>query len=290
MSKPSMPKAVSFVIALIAVFLYFVIDGIKSNPGTSSSSPSNTVTPSAPTTFTSSGKYMLNFSDSFNAALASQDDLGLSIVIAIDCSGSMEETPSGGSSTRSKYLIANDSLKEIISFIHKFYNENVKNENLRLRLSVIKFSGSVKVLFPLSDITDESFARLNEIVGKTSNFLPDGKTALGETLETGTELLVQSETIFKSLIVITDGANTTGVEPETVLDAIVNSDNNKNNSDFPVLTNSVLVSFIGFDVNMNSFSRLNRLGARITSAADKEELNENLKALFLADITKLEAN
>ena len=135
------------------------------------------------------------------------------------------------------------------------------------------------------------FPELLNITSSPDNFYPSGNTAIGETLEIGTEMLAQSGTIFKSLIVISDGENTSGVSPITVMDAIVKNKNNKTTTDFPVSTSSILVSFVGFDIDTdnNEFSKLHDIGARVMSAGNKIELNETLKNVFLADITKLES-
>ena len=235
------------------------------------------------------GKYQLKFNDSFNKSLASQDDLGLSILIAIDCSGSMYDLPKNAADDKRKYQIASESLTEIVTFLNNFYENISKKENLKIKIGLAKFSSKVQILFDLNDLNNDNFEKLKSITSDINNFQPTGYTAIGETLKICSEQLVQSGTIFKSLIIITDGENTTGVEPDKVLDAIVNSRNNKNTEDFPVLTNNILVSFVGFDVNSSIFNDLHDIGSRITSASNKEELNESLKNLFLADITKLES-
>jgi von Willebrand factor type A domain len=235
------------------------------------------------------GKYELVFSDKFNKSLASEDDLGLSIFIAIDCSGSMDDLPKSGDEVKRKYQIASESLTEIISFLYNFYKNTSQKENLKLKVGLAKFSSTVDILFDLSELNEANFEKLKSITSDKNNFQPSGNTAIGETLKVCSEQLEQSGTIFKSLIVITDGENTTGVSPDTVLDAIVNNRNNKSTKDFPVLTSNILVSFIGFDVNAETFSTMHQNGARIMSASNKIELNESLKNLFLADITKLES-
>ena len=65
--------------------------------------------------------------------------------------------------------------------------------------------------------------------------------------------------------------------------------NNKSTKDFPVTTSSVLVSFVGFDIASSTFDELHKQGARVMSADNKEELNQSMKNIFLADITKLES-
>jgi len=233
--------------------------------------------------------YRLQFPDTFNRSLASQDELGISILIALDCSGSMADKLSRSADDTPKYKQALASLSDVAAFFADFYRTNIKNQGIRFKLGLLTFAGKIKVLYPLTDMNEAAFAGLKQVTSDSSLFTPGGRTAIGLTLETGSTILAQSGTIFKSLIIISDGENTEGVEPGEVLTAIVNNRNNKSTKDFPVLTSSILVSFIGFDLEEKVFSSLNTIGSRVMSAYDQEALKTNLKNLFLADIKKLEA-
>jgi Mg-chelatase subunit ChlD len=265
------------IIIIVVVFLFNVLPKIFRSP------PKQTEAATA-----SSGEYMLQFSKNFNTALANQDDLGLSILVAIDVSGSMDDYPKNAGDNKEKYKIASESLTEIVNFIHDFYKKNIKNENMKLKFGLIKFNEKPSVLFDMKEMSEENFKEIINITSDTDNFSPGGNTAIGRTLAEGAEIIAQSGTIFKSFIVITDGENTRGDKPELVLKALVENKNNKNTKDIPVLTNNILVSFVGFDIDSNVFSNLGNIGSRITSASNKEELNTSLKNLFLADITNLE--
>ncbi len=233
-------------------------------------------------------RYHLDFGEEFKKGLASEDDLGISIVLAVDCSGSMDDYPVKRSASK-KYVIASESLTEIMGFLENFYNKNLKSQKIKLKIGLLRFSDNSEVMFNLTEMNDENFIKLKSVTSNINNFIPQYKTAIGETLSKGAEILVQSGTIFKSLIVITDGENTKGVRPEDALTAIVENLNNKNTSDLPVLTDSILVSFVGFDIDADVFSNLKNIGSRVTSADNKEELLSALKNIFLADLQKLEA-
>lgn len=239
--------------------------------------------------YTNDGKYILNFSEDFKKGLATDDNLGLSILLVVDCSGSMYDAPNDGSSNDPKYIIASQSLTEIVDFLEDFYNRELKKENTMLKIGILKFDSKVETIYELTQMDNDSFTKLRAITTEPANFMPDDSTAIGLALEKGCEILSQSQTIFKSLIIVTDGENTSGVSPEKVLTAIVEDKNNKSTADFPIFTNSVLVSFVGFDIGSYVFDELGKIGSRVTSASNKEELIESLKKIFLADITKLEA-
>ncbi len=230
----------------------------------------------------------LQFSDDFNISIANQDDLGLSLVLAVDCSGSMNDYPTEGGESK-KFEAASESIKEILMFIKDFYKENLEKDSIILKLSIVTFSDVVNIVYPLTEIDENTINAMIEFASQSSNFDPDGQTAIGDTIAKGAEILSQSGTIFKSLIIISDGENTAGVDPALVLDSLVNNRNNKSTKEFPVLTNNILVSFVGFDIDTGKFSALEQGGAKLTQADNKEQLNETLKNLFLSDISKLEA-
>lgn len=278
--------ACAFPIILGVIVITVVMINVFSKPKTNNSSVTRPgVTQSQVKQFDG---YYLRFDDDFKPGLTTVDDLGLSIVIAVDVSGSMKEYPKR-SGDKEKYIVASESLSDIVTFLQNVYEKSWKKENIKLKVGIIKFSNKVDVVYDLTEMTSQEFQKLREITRNANNFYPNGSTAIGKTLEKGTEMLVQSGTIFKSLLVISDGENTSGTNPEDVMDAIVNNKNNKTTDDFPVSTQTVLVSFIGFDMDASVFGRLHQQGARVMTAGNKEELNKSMTDIFLADINKLEA-
>ncbi len=268
------------IITIVIVFVVIIGKNVCSRSSSNNSGGSNNQI--------NGGQYALKFDEKFNKGLATVDDLGLSILIAVDCSGSMGEYPANDK-TKLKYIQASESFTEIVSFFERYLNERKSKDKLKLKLGLMRFNSNVEVIFPVTEMNAEEFRKFKEKSSNPDFFSPSGYTAVGLTIEKGTELLMQSGTVFKSLIIITDGENTSGIEPETVLDAVYNNRNNASTKDFPVITSNVLVSFIAFDVDSSVFGGMNRLGARITSAGNKEELLSSLKNIFIADITKLEA-
>ena len=57
---------------------------------------------------------------------------------------------------------------------------------------------------------------------------------------------------------------------------------------YEVITDTQLISVIGFDIDSPKFAKLRDLGARLSSAGNREELGAGLRDLLEADITKLE--
>lgn len=232
--------------------------------------------------------YSLQFAQDFQPALSFRDDLGLSVVVAIDVSGSMGDNPASGPQV-AKYIQASGALTEVLKVLGGIVSPERDGSSLLVKLSLISFSDEVKVLLPPTVLTPASLAPLEAFAATPENFRPGGSTAIGAAVEKGTEILAQSGTIMRSLIVITDGENTKGVEPGSVLDAVYGNRNSASTAEIPVTTSSTLVSFIGFDIDASRFAGLAEKGARVTGAADQEDLVSELRGLLEADITKLES-
>jgi hypothetical protein len=229
--------------------------------------------------------YFLRFAENFNPALASRDDLGISVVIAVDVSGSMQDPPTSGGGP--KYLQAAAAFVEVERVIERLAAASPAGQVIKV--GIIRFNEVVQPVLPLAALDEAGIAALRAIVNDPANFSPGGKTAIGGAVELGTEWLAQSGTILRSLVIITDGENTEGTEPATVLEAVYANRKSATKDDYPVSTATTLISFVGFDIGSGYFQSFAKLGARVTSAADRAELARALSSILEADITKLEA-
>ncbi len=228
--------------------------------------------------------FQLEFGSGFNTGMNAVDDFGISIALIVDVSGSMANRPDSGGEP--KYIQAAGALKTVSLYLEKLAKTQ---KDLKVNVAVIKFSSEVSTVLPLTAMDEGGFAKLNAAC-VPENFDPKGGTAIGLALERGSEILAQSGTIFNSMIIVTDGANTILPEPAKVIKAIYSNANNKSTADFTVRTSTQLMSFIGFDIDSHIFDEFHELGARITSAVNQSELETSLKSLLEADITKLEGN
>ncbi len=233
-----------------------------------------------------SGAYTLKFGEGFNAALASRDDLGISVVIAMDVSGSMSDPPQSGDANP-KYMQAAAALAEVERVLERLVASAPPEQVIKVGL--IKFNEAVEPVLALTPLDRAGMRLLREAAENEDNFAPGGKTAIGRAIELGAEWLAQSGTILRSLVIITDGENTEGLEPGRAIEALYANRNSASKEGYTVSTSSTLLSFIGFDVDSSYFQRFATLGARVTSAADREQLAAALTSILEADITKLEA-
>lgn len=226
--------------------------------------------------------YVLRFADDFKRGMNRVDDVGISIAIVMDSSGSMGNRPASGGDE--KYIQASEALTTVADYLKALAESK---PDMLLKVAVLRFSSSVSTILPLTALDAAGVTRLRAAC-EPENFPPKGGTAIGLALEEGAEILAQSGTIFNSLIVITDGENTDNPTPEEVIAAIYANRNDQSTEGDPVRTDTQLISVIGFDVESPQFARMHELGARVTSAANREELGAGLRELLEADITKLE--
>ena len=231
------------------------------------------------------GGYVLEFAGDFSPGLAARDDLGISVVVAMDVSGSMSNPPDSGGDD--KYKQAAAALGEVVEVLDRLVKD--APEGQVLKVGVITFSGTVNDMMPLTVMDADGIRLLRKLAANPMNFSPNGSTAIGLAIQRGSEMLAQSGTVLRSLIVVTDGENTEGIAPAPVLEAVYANRNSAGTEDLPVYTNATLVSFVGFDIGSGPFHELANLGARVTSAADRSQLAATLSRLLEADVTKLEA-
>jgi len=286
----NIPSLFIFLLVGAAAWFFFLQEPKESQTASNAYSQeeaSNSASSEEPALFNPKDGYILQFQDSYNPGLNSLDDLGISVLIAVDVSGSMADPPASGDQNP-KYIQASKALNQILDFLEKLMG-TPSMQGMTLKLGILGFYSELEEIAPLTLMDAQGFEKIRTLTANPEYFEPGGRTAIGLALERGAEILSQSGTIMKSLLVITDGENTSGPAPEDVLWAINENRNNKSTRDFPVLTRGILSSVIGFDVNTSIFTALENEGMRISSAADQEELRAALESSLAADITKLEA-
>lgn len=265
--KESQAGGVLAVLFFIAVFVFIIVSGEEEG-----------------VSYTED-EYVLQLDEELNLGLVNRDDMGISVALVVDISGSMYSSPSSGGDQ--KYIQASQAITEVVNVLDRIVNNAPAGQVLKV--GIILFDDEVRTLVPLKVMDKAGLANLRRIVSNPASFDPDGSTAIGLAIESGASMLLQSGTILRSMIVVTDGENTEGVEPSYAMAALYNNRNTLTTPDFPVRTNSILVSFIGFDIDGGYFQPFSQYGARVTSAANKSELTQSLVSLLEADITKLEA-
>src|SRR5581483_2002226 len=101
---------------------------------------------------------------------------------------------------------------------------------------------------------------------------PHGNTPLGNALSTAAHAVMKSPLSRKHVLVITDGINTAGPPPQTVLPQLKELAG-KEGATFSV-------HFVAFDVDARQFAAVKRLGATVVGAADEKQLNSQLQFIL----------
>ncbi|HVV74289.1 MAG TPA: vWA domain-containing protein [Verrucomicrobiae bacterium] len=199
---------------------------------------------------------------------AAEED-GVALAIIYDTSGSMKDPvpdKSGGSSP--KYVIANRALSSVARQIQAFATNTNSGAPRKINTGLFVFQGehgreAIK-MGPFDPAAFQDFAQ------NFSN--PSGNTPLGNTLTTACRTVLASPLSRKHVLVITDGINTAGLPPATVLPGLKKQAEQQGAN--------LGVHFIAFDVDAKVFSPLKKLGATVVSAADENQLNTQLQYIL----------
>jgi len=193
------------------------------------------------------------------------DDDGVALGILYDTSGSMKDpVPNSSGSTSPKYVIANHALLAIVNKIQAFATNTSSGtpRHVDVGLYIFEQAGAKEVV---------KLGRFDAaaIRNWVSNFKkPDGGTPLGNSLKTIAHDVLDSPQPHKHILVITDGMNTVGPDPATVMPGIRHRAENKQSD--------VSIHFIAFDVDAKVFNGVKKRGATVAAAADERQLNSEI--------------
>jgi Mg-chelatase subunit ChlD len=143
----------------------------------------------------------------------------------------------------------------------------------KVRIALMHFAGNVFVGLPITDydpeIVKQALARIPA---------PEGRTAIGAGLAEARKELYRSGCLSKHILVITDGENTTGVEPEVMAREI------HRRSD-----GWVKLHFVAFDTDPKKFRFLEGIGGTLLSARGEAQLAAALSEIYEDKILAEEA-
>src|SRR5688572_727339 len=149
-------------------------------------------------------------SDDFESAAPYQaevdEGLGAAVAILIDTSGSMKEKVPGDS--RRKHEVAKEALDAMLDATDAFI---AKRPDFPIKIGVYSFSSGVNTLHPIQPYDRAAIKRvLANLPG------PGGGTAIGDAMREARPDLYRAGVFRKYLLVVTDGENTNGRNPEKV--------------------------------------------------------------------------
>jgi Mg-chelatase subunit ChlD len=192
-----------------------------------------------------------------------EEGLGAAVAILVDTSGSMRETAPGD--TRPKYVVAHQALESMLDATDAFI---ARRPDFPIKIGVYSFSSNVRTLRPIETYNRaairEAFSNLPR---------PGGGTAIGEALHEARPDLYRAGVFRKYLLVVTDGENTSGRNPENVTREI-----------FQKSEGAVQVYFVAFDTSPEKFAFLKEVGGDVIGAGTGPELRTALDGIYQGKI------
>lgn len=194
---------------------------------------------------------------------AVDEGLGAAVAILIDTSGSMKERAPGDS--RSKYEVAREKIERMLDATDAFV---ARRPDFPIKIGLYSFSSHVTVLQPIQpyDRTQvrSALAELNR---------PGGGTAIGDAMREARPALYRAGVFRKYILVVTDGENTNGREPDQVARDIWRKSEH-----------GVQIYFVAFDTAPEKFAFLKDVGGDVIAAPSGTELQAALENVYQGKI------
>jgi Mg-chelatase subunit ChlD len=194
---------------------------------------------------------------------AVNEGLGAAVAILIDTSGSMREKAAGDS--RPKYVVAQEAIEAMLDATDAFVK---KRPDFPIKVGIYSFSSNVRTLRPIQRYDRAAIRQALSDLPR-----PGGGTAIGEALREARPDLYRAGVFRKYLLVVTDGDNTSGRDPEGVAREI-----------FSKSQGAVQVYFVAFDTTPQKFAFLKEVGGDVIGAGTGDELHKALDGIYQGKI------
>lgn len=197
--------------------------------------------------------------------VSAADDDGVALGILYDTSGSMRDpVPNNAGSTSPKYVIANHALLAIVNQVQAFATNTSSGAPRQVDVGLYIFENSgAKEVVKLGPFDPAAIQNWVHDFKK-----PEGATPLGNSLKTIARAVLDSPQPHKHILIITDGMNTVGPDPASIMPSINRAAEKKQSA--------VFVHFIAFDVDAKDFDGVKKHGATVAAAADERQLNSEI--------------
>ena len=204
------------------------------------------------------------------AAEVSQRD-GLAAAIVIDVSGSMDEDVRSENGRReAKIEIARRAARDLVNQFAR-YAEDHRDETVLLGLYEFSERSGLPDCRPVIPMGKPDRARAESAL---ASMRARGGTPIGNAMITAKRELDLTGLSRRHLLVVTDGENTEGFEPQAVAAAITRRPEIERPS----------IYFVAFDIDAQRFARVREAGALVLGAADARDLNATLDSLLRGQI------
>jgi len=192
-----------------------------------------------------------------------EEGLGAAVAILVDTSGSMKEKAPGDS--RPKYLVAQEALEAMLDATDASI---ARRPDFPIKIGVYSFSSGVRVLRPIQPYDREAIRATLATVPR-----PGGGTAIGDAMREARPDLYRAGVFRKYLLVVTDGQNTNGRDPEDVARDIWRKSEG-----------GVQTYFVAFDTSPEKFAFLKAVGGDVIGAGTGVELRGALDGIYQGKI------
>jgi Mg-chelatase subunit ChlD len=192
-----------------------------------------------------------------------EEGLGAAVAILVDTSGSMSQIAAGD--TRPKYEVAQQALEAMLDATDAFI---AKRPDFPIKIGLYSFSSNVRTLRPI-----QPYDRAAIRTALSSLPKPGGGTGIGDALREARPDLYRAGVFRKYLLVVTDGENTRGREPEEVAREIWRKSEG-----------GVQVYFVAFDTSPEKFAFLKDVGGDVVGAGTGAELRDALDGIYAGKI------
>ena len=196
---------------------------------------------------------------------------GLAAAIVIDVSGSMDDDVRDESGRRQpKIEIARRAAGDLVNQFAR-YAEDHPEEPVLLGLYEFSERSGEPDCRPVIAMARPDRARAEKAL---RSMRARGGTPIGNAMVTAKRELDATGLSRRHLLVVTDGENTDGFEPEAVAAAI----NRRPEAERPSLY------FVAFDIDARRFEQVRQAGTLVLGAADAKDLNATLDSLLRGQI------
>ena len=201
------------------------------------------------------------------------DAEGVAVAIVYDTSGSMKGLVRDGTGKQSpKYEIANRALIAIARRLQHFSTNTAGGPPRTIETGLFVFSGQgAREAIPYGPFDAKALE-----VWANNFYQPERGTPLGRAVQAAGKAVLASKLPRKHLLVITDGINTVGPDPASVMRSLKQEAEQKRQT--------FSVHFVAFDVDAKVFAPVKELGATVVGAADEAQLKARLEFILQRNI------
>jgi hypothetical protein len=219
--------------------------------------------------------FLISFAASFMVAsiapcACAADNEGIALAIVYDTSGSMRDPVKDRSGHSSpKYVVANRALVAIAQQLQK---SSTNSSGAPRKIEVGLYTFAPKGLGAKEVVPFGPFDASAITAWANSFDHPSGNTPLGASLKHAAQKVLGSSLNHKHILVITDGENTAGPDPASVIPQLRQQAQSGQTS--------LSIHFVAFDVNAKVFEPVKKLDATVVSASDEAQLNTQLNYIL----------